>query len=78
MEKAFEILGILILPIVILRFIVKEFKLERRIKLLEHIIINEEHRCWKCTKQENCPAAFTGVAYPCEHFEKEDSDGNEK
>lgn len=29
-----------------------------------------EHRCYKCEDAANCPAAYTGVAYPCAHYEK--------
>lgn len=28
----------------------------------------EEYRCQNCSKAGECPAANTGVLYPCEHF----------
>lgn len=32
----------------------------------------EEHRCMKCADRAECPAANTGVCYPCPHYQKED------
>lgn len=32
----------------------------------------EEHRCGKCADRAECPAANTGVCYPCPHYQKED------
>ena len=63
-----------LLTIVVLRLIRQHYDLEKRIKLLEKTIIETEYRCPECESREHCPAAFTGVAYPCEHFEKEDPD----
>lgn len=32
----------------------------------------EESRCRICEERRTCPAAFTGVAYPCQHFSNEE------
>lgn len=68
----------ILLATIVLRLIGKIYDLETRIKILEKIAIETEYRCPKCNIKDQCPAAFTGVAYPCEHFEKEDADGNEE
>lgn len=31
----------------------------------------EESRCRICEDRRTCPAAFTGVAFPCRHFRDE-------
>ena len=55
---------------------------EKRIKQLEVFrdtlleSIEEKHKsyelCGMCASKEDCPAAFTGVAYPCEHVRMEE------
>ena len=32
---------------------------------------DEENRCESCIDRTSCPAAFTGVLYPCFYFEPE-------
>ena len=32
---------------------------------------HEEDRCGRCEEKGECPAAHTGVAYPCPHFREE-------
>lgn len=46
-------------------------KLEKQIKDLDI----KEYRCAICAELKSCPAAGTGVCYPCEHFKEENKDG---
>lgn len=48
-------------------------KLKDRVENLEELVGIPESRCSECADRETCPAAYTGVCYPCEHFRKEDS-----
>ncbi len=34
--------------------------------------LDDEYRCRECAACDYCYAAFTGVAYPCPHFEEKE------
>lgn len=40
------------------------YSLKKQIKKLDV----PEYRCSQCADQLKCPAAHSGVCYPCEHF----------
>lgn len=46
-------------------------KLEKRVNELVDLLCIVEYRCPDCADQKECPAANTGVSFPCEHFRKE-------
>ena len=60
-----------LLAIVALMLSKQTSKMEKRIKVLEKLWIDTEYRCPECNLREECPAAYSGVAYPCEYFAKE-------
>lgn len=35
--------------------------------------LDEEYRCRECTAVGYCEAAYTGVCYPCAHFEAKEN-----
>ena len=52
---------------------VKQFKrLKKRLKLRMQGI---EYRCEKCADRFGCPAAYSGVVYPCPHIKNECENG---
>lgn len=34
-------------------------------------LCKDEYRCHRCAERHECPAACTGVAYPCTYYAKE-------
>ena len=56
--------GVMIHAITILLISKHMELLERKIKEIDI----PEYRCQQCADQFKCPAAHSGVCYPCEHF----------
>lgn len=65
-------LAITCLSTVTLRLIKQNADQEKKIKQLEKLVYTTEHRCIVCAEKANCPAAFSDVCYPCEHFKEEE------
>ena len=56
-------------------------KISKQVEVLKQRIKEidiPEYRCNRCADQLTCPAAHSGVCYPCEHFKEEDSDERPK
>ena len=67
MYKAITLLlfaAVIILGITVLLISKHIELLERKIKEIDI----PEYRCYQCADQFKCPAAHSGVCYPCEHF----------
>lgn len=74
MGNVLTALAVILAAVAILMHDGRLVKLEKQIKELDI----PEYRCQRCTDRESCPAAGTGVYYPCEHFKEEDEDGSQE
>lgn len=74
MGSALTALAMVLLAISVLMHENRIRKAENQLKQWEL----PEDRCRECADRESCPAAFTGVIYPCEHFRKEDKNGEQE
>ena len=75
MANALSALACVLLSVSVILYDHRIRKLENQMRELKDLLCIVEYRCPDCAEQAKCPAANTGVSFPCEYFRKEDPDG---
>ena len=78
MSNVLTALAVILIAINQISLIKQQNKQNKRIDQLIELLCITEYRCIECAERMSCPAANTGVSFPCEHFRKEDPDGNQE
>lgn len=75
MGNVLTALAVVLLALSVMGYDRRIRKLEKHMKDLLDLLGVVELRCPECADRKECPTAGTGVCFPCEHFRKEDPDG---